>query len=114
MKRLTSRLTARTLSIVALTLVALAPSLAQRVERTVTTWRPLHYDIDIAFDDQLNEFKSARAQITVEVLAERLTKIDFDFGDMPIDSVTVGSQTARTERLAETLSVLLAQPAIRG
>src|SRR5262249_9481008 len=102
------------LSILALTLVTLGPSLAQRVERTVSTWRPLHYDIDIAFDDELNAFKSARAQITVEILAEQLTKIDFDFGDMPIDSVSIGSMAARPERTAEVLDVLLPQTATRG
>lgn len=106
--------TARILSLGALLLFALTSSFAQRVERTVTTWRPLHYDIDIAFDNQLTEFKSARAQITVEVRAQRLAKIDFDFGDMPIDSVTVGNKTARTERTAETLNVFLPQAAVRG
>jgi len=105
---------ARTLLIVAFILFAVAPSFAQRVERTVTTWRPLHYDIDIAFDDQLTEFKSARAQITVEVLAERLTTIDLDFGDMPIDSVTVDGKAVRTERTADELNVLLPQAANRG
>lgn len=114
MKRHTGPFTARILSLGALLLFALASSFAQRVERTVTTWRPLHYDIDITFDDQLTEFKSARAQITVKVLAQRLAKIDFDFGDMPIDSVTVGSKTARTERTAETLNVFLPQAAVRG
>src|SRR5690349_9028250 len=97
-----------------LSLLSLAPLSAQRVERTVTTWKPLHYDIDIAFDDQLSEFKSARAQITVEVLAQRLTKIDLDFGDMPIDSVMVGGKPAQTERTTEILNVLLPQPASRG
>ena len=97
-----------------LSLLSLAPLSAQRVERTVTTWKPLHYDIDIAFDDQLSEFKSARAQITVEVLAQRLTKIDLDFGDMPIDSVMVGGKPAQTERTTEILNVLLPQAATRG
>ena len=104
----------RTLSIVAIILLAASSLFAQRVERRVTTWRPLHYDIDIAFDDQLTEFKSARAQITVEVLTQGLTKLDFDFGDMPIDSVTVGAQPARTERSAEVLNVFLPQPATPG
>jgi aminopeptidase N len=104
----------RTLLFVAVFFVAATSSFAQRVERQVTTWRPLHYDIDIAFNDQLTEFKSARAGITVEVLSQRLTKIDLDFGDMPIDSVTVGSKSARSERTAETLNVFLPQPATRG
>jgi aminopeptidase N len=106
--------TQRTLSIVAIILLAALFSFAQRVERSITTWRPLHYDIDISFNDQLTEFKSARAQITAQVLAQRLTKIDFDFGDMPVDSVTVDNQPARTERTAELLNVLLPQPAPRG
>ena len=105
---------ARILLIVGFILFTFAPSLAQRVERTVATWRPLHYDIDIAFDDQLTEFKSARAQITVEALAERLTNIDLDFGDMPIDSVTVGGSPAQTERTTETLNVILPRAATRG
>src|SRR6476659_6610547 len=106
--------TPRTLLIVVIILFAAWSSFAQRVERTVTTWRPLHYDIDVAFDDQLTEFKSARAQITAEVLTQRLTRIDFDFGDMPIDSVTVGNQPARTERTAEVLNVFLPRAATRG
>jgi aminopeptidase N len=105
---------ARTFSLLALVLFAFVSSFAQRVERKVTTWRPLHYDIDIAFDDQLTEFKSARAQITVEVLAVKLAKIDFDFGNMPLDAVTVGRDLAQTERTAETLNVLLSHPATRG
>lgn len=104
----------RTLLILAFTLFAVAPSFAQRVERRVATWRPLHYDIDIAFNDELTEFKSARVQITVEVLASSLSKIDFDFGEMPIDSVTVAGRPAQTERTAETLNVLLPQAATRG
>ena len=114
MTKKTSRLAARTRSIVVIILFALAPTFAQRVEHTVTTWRPLHYDVDIAFNDQLTEFKSARAQIRVEILAPRLTKLDFDFGDLPIDSVTVASQPARTERTPELLTVFLPQPATRG
>src|ERR1051325_1461322 len=114
MKKRTAFFSARLLSLLSLVLFALASSFAQRVERTVTTWRPLHYDIDIAFDDQLTEFKSARAHITVEVLAQRLAKIDFDFGDLPIDSVTVRGKTTRTERSAETLNVFLPQTATRG
>jgi len=104
----------RIASIAALVLLATLPLFAQRVERTVTSWRPLHYDIDIAFDDQLTEFKSARVQITVEVLAANLTKLDFDFGEMPIDSVAVAGKPARTERTSELLNVTLPQTATRG
>ncbi|HXT62134.1 MAG TPA: M1 family metallopeptidase [Pyrinomonadaceae bacterium] len=114
MKKNTVKLMGRACSITALLLFAVGPLLAQRTERAVTTWRPLHYDIDIAFDDQITEFKSARAQIIVEVLAASLTKIDFDFGEMPIDSVVVSGEPARTERTAETLNVVLPHAATRG
>ena len=114
MKKHKAYFAGRALWIGALLLLSIAPLSAQRVERSVTTWKPLHYDIDITFNDQLNEFKSARAQIIIEVLAPRLTNIDLDFGEMPIDSVTVGGRPARTERTAETLNVVLPQAAPRG
>ena len=66
-------------------LVFATPVAAQRQERVVDTWRPLHYDVKLAFNDQLTEIASARTEITLEVLAPTLARIDLDFGDMPID-----------------------------
>src|SRR6266540_1081976 len=81
-------------------LIAL-PSFAQRRERIVDAWKPLHYDVDLTFNDQLTEFTSARTDISIEVLAPKLDKIDLDFGDLPIDSVVVDSKPARYDRSSE-------------
>jgi len=80
---------------------------AQRRERVVSTWKPLHYDVSLSFNDQLTEISSAKTEVTLQVLAARLTVVDFDFGDMPIDSVTVSGKPARYERKAELLNVRL-------
>jgi aminopeptidase N len=87
---------------------------AQRKERTISTWKPLHYDVSISFNEQLTEIASARTEITMEVLTPTLRKIDLDFGEMPIDSISVSGSPARFERTADQLNVMLAQAAKRG
>ncbi|HEY8204585.1 MAG TPA: M1 family metallopeptidase [Pyrinomonadaceae bacterium] len=104
----------RTVIIISLLAFAALPSFAQRRERIVTSWKPLHYDVSLAFDDQLTQLSSARTQTTVQVLAPRLTQVDFDFGEMPIDSVTVSGKPARYDRTSELLNVFLPRAMRRG
>src|SRR5437660_4514458 len=80
---------------------------AQRRERTVDTWRPVHYDVSISFNDQLSEISSAKTEIALQVLKPNVTKIDLDFGDLPIDAVLVSGQPARFERAPDLLNVFL-------
>ncbi len=87
---------------------------AQRRERSLDSWRPLHYDVDLIFDEQMSEISAARTEVTVEVLAATIDKVDFDFGEMTIDSIQVSGKDARFDRTAETLNVLLPNPAKRG
>jgi aminopeptidase N len=87
---------------------------AQRHERVVDSWRPIHYDVALSFNDQLSEISTCRTEITVEVLAANLTKIDLDFGDLPVDAVTVADAPARFERKPEVLDVFLEHAAKRG
>jgi len=87
---------------------------AQRRERETNSWRPIHYDVALSLNDQLTEISSARTEITLEVLADKLTKIDLDFGEMPIDAVTVDGAPARFERQPDLLNVLLQRAAKRG
>jgi len=87
---------------------------AQRRERAVDTWRPLHYDVAVAFNDQLTEITTARTEITLQVIKPQLTRIDLDFGDMPVDSVSVSGAPARFERKPDLLSVLLEAAAKQG
>src|SRR2546429_1816514 len=82
---------------------------AQRRERTVDTWKPVHYDVSISFNDQLSEISSAKTEITLQVLKPNLSKIDLDFGELPIDSVLVSGQPARFERAPDLLNVILPQ-----
>jgi aminopeptidase N len=87
---------------------------AQRREREIDSWRPTHYDVSLFFNDQLSEILAARTEITLEVLAADLTKVDLDFGEMPIDAVTVSGSPARFERQPDRLDVFLEPAAKRG
>src|SRR5258708_12516705 len=77
---------------VILFLLCLPPGLAaQRRERVVDSWRPIHYDVALTLNDQLSEISAARTEITLEVLAANLTKIDLDFGELPINPSPVSA-----------------------
>ena len=102
------------LFVLALLVLSAASAPAQRRERMVDAWRPLHYDVALSFNEQLSEITSARTEIKLEVLAFRVTRIDLDFGEMPIDSVSASNLPARFTRMAEQLNVMLARPAKRG
>src|SRR6266478_3819662 len=113
-KRLTGTRQARRLAIVALFIcLAALFTFAQRRERLVDSWKPIHYDVDLTFNDQLTEIE-ARTDISVEVLAQTLTNVDLDFGDMVIDSVLVSGTATKFERTPEMLNVMLASAAKRG
>jgi aminopeptidase N len=95
-------------------LVFITPALAQRRERVVDEWKPLHYDVAISFNDQLTEIARAQTEITAQILKDNVSMIDLDFGSMPIDSVTIGVQPARYERKPELLNVFLGHAAHAG
>jgi aminopeptidase N len=96
----------------ALVFITAAP--AQRRERLVDTWKPLHYDVAITLNDQLTEIAKARTEISVEVLTSNLNRIDLDFGEIAVDSVSVSGQPAQFERSPEMLNVTLARAAQVG
>ena len=87
---------------------------AQRRERVIDFWKPIHYDVALAFNDQITEITAARTEITLEVLTANLTKVDLDFGEMPIDEVTLSGAPARFERKPGHLDVVLQRAARRG
>ena len=88
-------------------------SAAQRRERLVDSWRPLHYEVRLTFNDKLTEVSYAQTEITLEAL-RNLAEVDFDFGDMPIDSVTVSGQPAKYDRAPDRLKVVLPRAAKHG
>src|SRR5882672_215642 len=87
---------------------------AQRRERVINSWRPTHYDVALSFNDQLTEISAARTEIALEVLADNLTRIDLDFGEMPIDAVTLDGAPAKFERKPDLLEIMLQRPAKSG
>lgn len=87
------------------------PAQAERRERGVDAWQPLNYDVALTLDNQLTEITTARTEITVLVLKEPLAALDLDFGQMPVDAVTVGGAPARYEQRPGTLSISLARAA---
>jgi aminopeptidase N len=99
-----------------LVLVALPSTFAsaQRRERQIDTWKPLHYDVAISLNEELTEISSARTQITLEVLRPNLSNIELEFGEMPIDSVSLSGEPARFNRKADTLNVILPRVARTG
>jgi aminopeptidase N len=104
----------RTAGILFVALVLFTPALAQRRERVIDTWKPLHYDVSINFNDQLTEITSARTEITAQILKDNVSMIDLDFGPLAIDAVTIGSQPARYESKPELLNVFLDHAAHAG
>ncbi len=99
---------------VAFCLTCFAVSAAQRREHTVNQWKPIHYNVSLAFDEQLSQITSAQTDINLEVLGNNVSNIDLDFGDLPIDSVAVAGAPTKFEQHSDTLNVLLSRPAKRG
>jgi aminopeptidase N len=90
------------------------PLFGQRRERSVESWKPLHYDVNLSFNEQLTEISSARTEISVEILKPNVSKIDLDFGEMAIDSVLIGGAPAQFDRTNEQLNIALPRAANPG
>ena len=88
-------------------------SYAVRVERSVDTWQPKHYLIDISLDDQLSEISSATARIDIVIL-KPTSLIHLDFGELTVDSVTLDSKPISFTHKDESLRVTLPQRAAAG
>ena len=89
-------------------------ALAERRERLIENWRPVHYDVSLVFNPELSELTRAETKLDALVLRHNLSMIDLDFGALAIDSVSVGGRPARYERQGERLNVYLARPARRA
>ena len=87
---------------------------AQRQERIVDTWKPLHYDVNITFNNQLTEISTAKTEITAIVLKDGVKTIDLDFGAMPIDSVKLDGGPTHYDRQPDLLNVALPHPFKNG
>lgn len=83
---------------------------AQRQERLIDSWQPLHFDINLVFDYSLSQLTSVTTDVTVLVRQNEVTKIDFDFGTMPVSNVKVNNEPAKFAQHDEKLDVFLTQP----
>ncbi|MBA2703160.1 MAG: M1 family metallopeptidase [Blastocatellia bacterium] len=89
--------------------IFVSSALAARHERLIDSWKPINYDINLAFNDQLSEIASARVAITV-LAVKAVSVIDLDFGDLAVDSVTVDGTTTPFSRAPGLLNVNLTKP----
>ncbi len=68
----------------------------------------------LTLNDNLTEITAAKAEITVLALNDSLTRIDFDFGDLAIDSVAVNNRAAPYDRSKGILNVVLPERMRKG
>ncbi|HEX6716764.1 MAG TPA: M1 family metallopeptidase [Pyrinomonadaceae bacterium] len=101
------------LRLCALALLFVSPVFAARVERLIDTWRPEHYIVDLTLNDQLSEITSAKASINVLIL-KQTNLIDFDFGELTTDKVTLNSNPLSFTHKNGKLDVTLPDAATPG
>lgn len=82
-------------------------ALAERSERLIDGWQPLHYSVTMSFDDKLTSITSARTEITIQVLKRELTVIDLDFDGLTVDSTGVNGDAAEFQQTPGKLNVQL-------
>ena len=104
----------RMLAFMVLTLAAPAAGLATRHERVIDTWQPLNFNVALTLNEGLTEITKARTEIGIKVLKEGLTMVDLDFGEMSVDSVTIGGKAVAFVKAPGLLNIRLPQAEQRG
>jgi aminopeptidase N len=84
---------------------------AERRERLIESWRPVHFDVNLAFNDSLSEISFAKTEVTALIRQSGVAMIDFDFGTMPVTAVKIDGQEAKFAQHDKKLDVYLVQPA---
>ncbi|MEP6921314.1 MAG: M1 family aminopeptidase [bacterium] len=112
--QLSARLTKYLFPIFALLLLSVTSSSGARRERLIEDWRPLHYSISLTMIDGLSGITEGRADVSVLVLRSHLTVIDFDFGDLAVDGVSIADAPAQFTRTPGKLNVILSSPPASG
>ena len=64
---------------------------AARVERLIDKWQPENYNVNLTLNNQLTEITTATVQVNI-VIIKPTDSIDFDFGDLTVDSITLDSK----------------------
>jgi aminopeptidase N len=97
-----------------LLLLFAASSQATRRERLIDSWRPTHFNVAIELDDALTQLSKARTEITIVAMKDKLSLVDLDFGELPVDGVQVDGQSAPFNRAPGRLNIPLQRPAAKG
>ena len=95
-------------------LVVFAFVFSQRKERLLESWKPVHYDIAVVFDDSLSTIKTATTRVDIVARKDDVRMIDLDFGAMDVSSVSVNNVDAKFGRHDEKLDVYLNSPMKKG
>ena len=91
------------LAIVVFTVASVA--ICARRERLIDTWKPINYTVNIHLNDDLTEVTSAKTEVSLLILKDNVTEIDFDFGTMPVSAVTLNGEEVPYERANGRLNV---------
>ncbi len=101
----------RNLFLLSVLLFSFSCAYAERKERLIDAWQPVHFDIDLTFNDSLSELTSITTEVTVLIRKNDVTMIDFDFGAMPVSVVKVDGEPAKFAQHDEKLDVYFTRPA---
>lgn len=88
-------------------LLLLGQVFADRHERLIDAWQPLHFDVAVTLNDSLSEISSATTDIKILVRKPDVKVIDFDFGAMPVSSVRINGETVNFAQRDDKLNVYL-------
>jgi len=111
---MTKHIPTRVVIVITTVLILTSPGFAARTERLLDGWRPTNYRVSLTFNNNLTEITSAKAEITIVSLKDSLSNIDLDFGDMPIDAVTLDGHVASYQRGNGLLNIKLENRAPRN
>ncbi|HJS23316.1 MAG TPA: M1 family aminopeptidase [Pyrinomonadaceae bacterium] len=98
--------------LILLTILA-SPAFAIRVERLIDKWRPEHYIVNLTLNEGLSEITSASTRVNILII-KQTNVIDFDFGELTTDKVTLGSKSLSFTHKNGKLEVVLPTPATPG
>ena len=96
---------ARILLLATIILALVGVAICARRERLINTWKPIHYNVNIQLNEGLTEVTTAKTEVSLLILKDNVTEIDFDFGTMPITAVTLNGAVVPYERTAGRLNV---------
>ena len=113
LRQLRERL-ARILLLAIILLTVVGVTICARRERLIDSWKPIHYNVNIHLNDDLTDVTSARAEVSLLILKDNVTEIDFDFGTMHVTAVTLNGEVVPFERALGRLNVKPVKALVRN